>query len=279
VPHRQARGQIVEHADVFALDLHRALVEQLPEALSSLSPAPLTQGSLAVLGVERGVYQLFERGQPVYVGKSEEPLATRLDQHCRRCSGRRNIDVADMSFRCLYVDAFVDAAAPERMLIERYQEGGLAPWNNDVGFAPKDVGRNRDGGRPGTWFLDHPVAYDAVLTLSQGGRRLPMEDALRVIRTAVPFDLFRYASRKSREPRDRMDAESDYPGSQVDVPVGGTSVLNHVRAIVEGLPIGWQATVLPQGVILYKEIREYTYALAGWRKTRDGVETVAQAVH
>ncbi len=230
-----------------------------------------------MLGGERGVYQLFQDGQPVYVGKSEEPLATRLDQHRRRCSGRRNIDAADMSFSCLYVDAFVDAAAPERMLIERYQREGMAPWNNDVGFAPKDVGRNRDGGRPGTWFLDHPVAYDTDLTLPQAGQRLPMEQALRLIRTAVPFDLFRYASKKSREQRDQMDAENDYPGSRVDIPVGASSVLDHVRAIVEGLPIGWQATVLPQGVILYKENRDYTYALAGWRSTRSGVEAVIGA--
>jgi hypothetical protein len=64
-------------ADVFAL--HRALVEELPEALSALHPAPLTPGNLVVLGNERGVYQLFEREKPAYVGNSEEPLAVRLE--------------------------------------------------------------------------------------------------------------------------------------------------------------------------------------------------------
>src|SRR5262249_22641234 len=153
------RGEITKHADVFTLDLHRALVEQLPEALDQLAPVQLTESNLAVLGNERGVYQLFEREQSVYIGKSEQPLATRLDQHRRRCSGRLNIDVRDMSFRCLYVDRFVDAVSPERVLIEKYQKVGLAPWNIQEGFAPKDVGRNRDRGIPGQWFLTRPADY------------------------------------------------------------------------------------------------------------------------
>lgn len=160
-PHPR-RGEIVSHADVFALDLHRALLEQLPEALEALTPVPLAPLNLEVLGGERGVYQLFEKGQSVYVGKSEH--------HRRRCSGRLHIDVRDMSFRCLYVDRFVDAASPERVLIEEYKARGLAPWNSDEGFAPRDVGRKRDMGRPGQWFLDRPADYRALIRVDAGGR-------------------------------------------------------------------------------------------------------------
>lgn len=268
------RGEIVDHANVFALDIHRALVEQLPEALEQLGTAPLSKDNLEALGDERGVYQLFERGHPVYIGKSEEPLATRLDQHRRRCSGRQNIDIADMSFRCLYVDKFVDAASPERLLIEKYRNSGDAPWNVQEGFAPKDVGRVRDHGEPGRWFLDHPIDYQACVTVPEGGQRIPLLDALRSLKEAVPFDLLRFASSRSRSKSDREDAARDYPGRHVTLPAGPVPVLDHVRAIVEQLPPGWQATVLSQGIVIYKDNEPYHYAHTGWRRTEAGVEIV-----
>jgi hypothetical protein len=51
-------------------------------------------------------------------------------------------------------------------------------------------------------------------------------------------------------------------------------VLEHLQAIVKKLPLGWQATVLPYGVILYKETYPYRYSLAGWRRTLSGVEAL-----
>jgi hypothetical protein len=276
VPPRQRRGEIVTYADVFALDLHRALVEQLPEALDQLTPVSLVPSNLEILGSERGVYQLFERGQPVYVGKSEESLAVRLDQHRRRCSGRLNIDVGQMSFCCLYVDRFVDAASPERVLIEKYKAEGRAPWNVSEGFAPKDVGRVRDRGEPGSWFLDRPADYRALVTVPTGGGAISLLGALESLKGAVPFDLFRFASSRSRNLEDRRDAELDYSGRSVTLPVGPIPVLAHVRAIMEQLPAGWQATVLPHGVILYKERNSYNYAFDGWRRTGTGIEPVAR---
>jgi hypothetical protein len=261
---------------VFALDLHRALLEQLPEALEQLHDVPLTPANLYVLGYERGVYQLFERRRSVYVGKSEQPLASRLEQHRHRCAGRRNINVQDMSFRCLYVDRFVDAASPERVLIANYRALGRAPWNVDEGFAPKDVGRNRDKTRPGQWFIDRPADYEALIAVEGGGQAVPLLRALENLKKAVPFDLFRYASNRSGERQDRLDAETDYPGRSVVLPAGPASVLEHVRAVVSQLPVGWQATVLPHGVILYKETFPYGYALAGWRHTTTGIEALSR---
>lgn len=274
MPSQPRRGEIVTHADVFALDLHRALVEQLPEALCQLAPAPLTRRNLEVLGDERGVYRLFERGKSVYVGKTESPLAERLDQHRRRCAGRLNIDVGDMAFCCLYVDRFVDAASPERILIERYRARGLAPWNVEEGFAPKDVGRHRDHGVPGRWFLGRPVDYRALVAVPAGGQSIPLLRALEGLKEAVPFDLFRYASSRSRSSQDREDAARDYPGRYVTLPAGPAPVLVHVHAVMEQLSAGWQATVLPQGVILYKEDFLYDYALDGWRRLETGISSL-----
>ena len=180
-----------------------------------------------------------------------------------------------MSFRCLYVDRFVDAASPERMLIANYRARGQAPWNVDEGFAPKDVGHKRDMGEPGQWFIDRPANYQAPITVEEGGREVPVLRALGLLKEEVPFDLFRYASRRSRGRQDQRDAATDYPGRSVVLPVGPASVLQHVRAVVARLPVGWQATVLPHGVILYKETHDYDYALAGWRRTANGLEALS----
>jgi hypothetical protein len=274
MPSWPRRGSIDIFADVFALDLHRALVEQLPEALELLSPIPLTQKNLEPLGGERGVYQLFERNASVYIGKSELPLARRLDQHRRRCVGRRNININDMAFRCLYVDRFVDAASPERILIDKYRAEGLAPWNVEEGFAPRDVGRKRDRGKPGQWFVDRPADYEAIVVVHGGERVLSLMSALHHLKDTVPFDLFRYAHpTRSRDPKDRADA-SDYSDRTVTLGTDPQSVIDHLKTIVAVLPVGWQATVLPHGVIVYKETHDYDYALAGWRRTETGVDAL-----
>ncbi|MFC0533072.1 hypothetical protein [Phytohabitans kaempferiae] len=264
------RGRLVPHADVFAIDLYAALLEQLPGALDLLTPVSLNDANIAVLGSEHGVYQLFHAGESVYLGKSQGTLRERLRQHRRRCMGRLGIDVADMSFRCLYVDKFVDAAAPEAILIRRYRKAGLAPWNLAVGFAPKDTGRERGSGAPGRWFIDRPVNHIVSVRISDAGRPTPIDRALARLKAAVPFDLFRYASNRSRRAEDRASV-ADYKGREVQLPEGEVSLMSHLRLVAEALPPGWQITVLPQGVIVYRESVDYSYTLAGWRHGEGGV--------
>jgi hypothetical protein len=265
---------LLPYADLFAIDLNAALLEQLPSALNQLEIAPLTESNLAVLGPEHGIYQLFHKEQPVYIGKSQEELRIRLNQHRRRCSGRHNIDVADMSFRCLYVDRFVDAASPESVLIRRYKELGLAPWNIAEGFAPKDVGRGRPAGKPGRWFLEHPVRHTVVVRVPGGGEPMPVLRALAALKQAVPFDLFRYASAMSGIASDKASV-GDYAGRVVVLDEGEVPLMRHIHRIIEALPVGWQATVQPQGIEIYREAVDYAYAIDGWRHEPDGVVALA----
>jgi hypothetical protein len=275
VPAPRQRGQLAPHADVFAIDLNAALLEQLPQALNLLTPVPLTEDNLALLGPEHGIYQLFHAGRSVYFGKSQDTLRTRLGQHRRRCMGRLGIDIADMSFRCLYVDKFVDAASPESVLIQRYKEAGLAPWNIAEGFAPKDPGRGRGSGAPGQWFIDRPVNYTVAVRIEGAGRRMPLVHALAQLKAAVPFDLFRYASTRSRDARDKGSLV-DYEGREVVLEAGDVSLMSHLYAVVTALPAGWQATVQPHGVIIYRENVDYPYALDGWRHGPHGVVALAR---
>jgi hypothetical protein len=107
-----------------------------------------------------------------------------------------------------------------------------------------------------------------------GGQTIPLLSALQHLKDAVPFDLFRYASGRSDDQKDREDAERDYPGRYVALPAETAPVLAHLHVIMEQLPAGWQATVLPHGVIFYKEDYPYDYALDGWRRTEIGVEAL-----
>jgi hypothetical protein len=258
------------HADMFWLDLHSALLEQLPRALNRLTPAALNRENLGPLGDRRGVYQLLHQGAPVYIGKSERPLRIRLGEHLARCSGRHNIDPADMTFRCLYVDDLVDAAAPERQLIEQFRRAGQAPWNQSEGFAPRDPGRERDTGRPGTWFIDHPADHQRPFEIPTAGQMMTLTGVLTEIARAVPYDLFRFASRRSRRAADRQAAQV-LDQEMTTVPVGWDSALGHVGKVMEVLPAGWQATARPSGMIIYLERQDYEYTLGGWRTTDSGV--------
>lgn len=262
---RRQRGALTPFADVFSIDLNAALLAQLPNSLNELRPVALTVDNLEVLNAEHGVYQLFHQNRSVYIGKSQDPLRVRLSQHRRRCTGRLGIDVADMSFRCLYVDKFVDAAAPESVLIKRYKDEGLAAWNISEGFAPKDVGRGRPDGRPGQWFIDRPVDYRAKVEVASAGQEVTVLNALHSLKGAVPFDLFRFASAKSHLEQD-LNSIADYEGLLVTLDASAVPLMSHLRRVIEALPDGWQATVQPPGVTVYRENVDYRYAIGGWRR-------------
>lgn len=265
-PRRRERGEITSFADAFAIDLNAALLAQLPASLNALKPIALTDDNTAQLKFEHGVYQLFHEDISVYFGKSQDTLRVRLNQHRRRCEGRLGIEATDMKFRCLYVDKFVDAAAPESVLIKRYREEGLASWNISEGFAPKDVGRGRPDGRPGQWFIDRPVDYRVELDLAEvAGREISVLEALKALKRAVPFDLFRFASDKSGMDLD-LAAVEDYEGRTVVLETGSVPLMHHLRRVIEALPDGWQATVQPPGITVYREIVNYAYSISGWRR-------------
>ncbi|MFF0118220.1 GIY-YIG nuclease family protein [Micromonospora arida] len=269
-PLQRPRGEIKPYANVFAIDLHAALLDQLPQALDALKSVPLTEGNLSSLRSEHGVYQLFHAGKPVYIGKSQESLRSRLNQHRRRCMGRLGIRIDDMAFRCLYVDKFVDAASPESVLIKKYRREGLAPWNIDQGFAPKDVGHGRSLGKPGKWFLDRPVDHSIKIEVTGAGRPMAVRSALDALKSAVPFDLFRFATEGSGSAENKASV-ADYVDREVVLEAGATPLMSHLRQVVAALPIGWQATVGPPGVQIYREEVNYAYAIDGWRHGSQGV--------
>ncbi|MFD7508584.1 GIY-YIG nuclease family protein [Streptomyces sp. NPDC059853] len=248
----------------FRLSITKALGDQLAEALSSLDRAPLTRQNLDLLEEQAeserlssrsGVYQLYRGDGLVYVGKADKPLASRLGNHLRKISGRRNISIDQISFKCLYVAEDFSAVAPEKLLIKKYKADGGAPWNTN-GFGNKDPGRNRDRTVLKANHFDMLFPVDLVRPvegLKPGEHSLC--DLLAVIKEGLPYN-FRY----QEKPR--------FEEVSVTVPLAEMSADEVFRLVSAHLPGAWQISALMGYVIMYDDKR-VGYPSA-WRYYRGG---------
>lgn len=240
--------------DDFRLSVTKALGDQLGDALTKLERAALTEENLGRLHDRPGVYQLYLLGERVYVGKADESLPDRLRQHLRKISGRRNIDLSDMTFSCLYVDEDFHALAPERLLIDRFKGAGGIPWNG-TGFGPKDPGRERDTTTIKESHFDnkYPIDLDTPIHGISPGR-MTLRDFLKEIKRLLPYN-FRY---------EKLPMSNQ---SSLEVPTHAFSADEAFRMVSEKLGSDWQITALPGYVIMYAEPKDYKSA---WRYYRAG---------
>lgn len=245
----------------FKLSITRALADQLSTALEQLSPAPLTTEELNALEARPGIYELYLDGQRVYVGKAKANLPARLDQHRQKLSGRRNIDIAHVGFKCLYVDEDLDSASPERMLINAYSAAGTNPWNNN-GFGNKDPGRNRDRTEVKAAHFDahYPINLDLSLILVDEDIALRLDALVDRVKAALPYNLR----------RDKKTHIKDLREAIAVLPAGEHTVRELIELILGALPMGWQVTALPGYLILYREHADYPSANFSWTKGADG---------
>jgi hypothetical protein len=245
----------------FKLRITKALADQLFETLGELVPTALTAEALADLVEPRpGVYLLYLRGDLVYVGKAASNLRTRLGNHLRKLSGRSGIELRDVTFKCAYVDEDLDAAAPEKLLLKKYQADGRIPWNNN-GFGNKDQGRVRDktaikAGHFDTFF---PINLDIDIDL--GKSDWVLGELLARIASQTPYT-FRYE-------KDTEAAREVLSGTRLSLEPS-TTIRRAIEAALYAMPTGWQATVLPNTLILYSEEQTYKSALGWYRSTTEG---------
>ncbi|MFG2694680.1 GIY-YIG nuclease family protein [Kitasatospora sp. NPDC048407] len=241
--------------DDFRLSITKALGDQLADALSHLEHAPLSEENLARLDERPGVYQLYLGGDFVYVGKADKTLPGRLRNHLRKLSGRRNINLANVDFSCLYVAEDFSALAPEQLLISHHKEMGSIPWNNN-GFGNKDPGRQRDSTvlKKNHFDVVFPIDLDRpVEGLTPGDASL--HAFLKALKGGLPYN-FRYAE----PPRSKS--------SFVTVPRTDLSANEAFHLLSKALPDTWQVAALMGYVIMYSDSPdEYKSA---WRYFRSG---------
>lgn len=237
----------------FDFDLASALSGQLVTALTSLEEGNLTLEHLSQVPPEQGVYQLFRHGNLVYIGKADD-LRARLTQHERKISGRQNISVEEMGFKCLSVAPTWTPMALEDSLIKHYksQEDGCE-WNGN-GFGPHDPGRERE-----TTNKD-PEGFDSQFPIRENWPCMAItagawnaRNLLSALKKELPY-LFRYDTK-----------HDDYKNLQMAVPITGMTATELLTLITQALP-GWQSTRFPSHMILYKEHRGYTHGTVIWHQ-------------
>jgi 23S rRNA C2498 (ribose-2'-O)-methylase RlmM len=134
----------------FHFNFTKAVQVQFEEQLKTQPQKPLANHEAPA---EPGVYVLYRKGRPVYVGSatSGAKLSSRLKQHANKVGSRENISLDEMTCRFLAVDEDWMAVAAEKMMIDRYDPS----WQGS-GFGGHVPGRGRPGIRPIQWDEEFP---------------------------------------------------------------------------------------------------------------------------
>lgn len=228
-------------------------------SFADLDAAPLTAEKLDDLAPRDGVYQLYLAGSLVYIGKSDR-LPRRLSEHRRKIAGRHQLDLTGMTFKCLFVHRnWTDLA--EESLIRYYKNAGAGEcaWNGNS-FGPHDPGRNRETtNKPPQGFdANYPIKDDWPCKWIAAGEHRGC-DLLLSLREGLPY-LLRYQTAG----RSLKRGHPDYNDISINVPETGMPARDLLRTIAQNLA-GWQATVFPSHMILYKEARKsYTHGRVIW---------------
>jgi hypothetical protein len=250
---------LVPYSGRFEIDIIFALSSQLVNALEKLEIGSLTEIEISSLETGQGVYQLFYGKALVYVGQARS-LRKRLAEHYGKISGRKNIDVSEMGFKCVFVHPNWTALAPEDALIKHHRKlgKGNCPWNGN-GFGPHDPGRQREttNKTPEGFDANYPIKEDWPCSWIKAGE-YTAEALLRSLKRGLPYLLrFETAEPKSSKPH------PDCISANVDVPSDGMPANELLRQVAMSLP-GWQATIFPGHMILYKEQQAYRHGKVIW---------------
>lgn len=121
----------------FQFDVDKAYEDQLVSVLEASPEHPL---SAPEAPRQPGIYVLFRRGLPAYVGQARE-LRSRLNDHLKKIDNRKEISAAEVTCRFLTIDRMWEVARAEDALIRRYNP----EWNGIPGFSMHVPGRGRPG--------------------------------------------------------------------------------------------------------------------------------------
>jgi hypothetical protein len=241
--------------DLFALDLQRVLNDEILSAFAKLEPTPLDRGSLEKLRefevdnprARKGLYVLHHNRTPVYVGKADDILSDRLEEHRAKISARLNIDITSVSFRCVYLDKNWSALAHESPLIATM----ACVWNNN-GFGNHDPGRRRDGTHVKPLHFDRLYPINPEVPINVEPAEMSVRAALVLAKEGVPY-LLRFETHDGFTPR---NSHPEYEAANVTVGHSETAQ-SLLGKIVDALGPQWQVTFFFGYVILYKENKTY----------------------
>ena len=244
----------------FELNVPAALADQLLTLFEALTPAPLIPETVAALPDVQGAYTLSYLGALVYVGKTDAQAGfrERLTRHYHSVQHRWNLDPTQVGFKAVRIMVF-NSFDVEALLIDAYARmSGVRPSWNFSGFGANDPGRQREDTRSSQFNLGFPINIDIPLNLIAPGQYAPI-DLLRLLKERLPYVL-RYQTDKDpnrNTPGRWRQGHSEHADGVVQVNQPGMTMREIMVTVCGTLPPGWQATLFPERVILYKENRSY----------------------
>jgi hypothetical protein len=241
----------------FELDIPGVMRGQLPNFFATLQSESLIPENISKIPERaQGAYLLFLDETLVYVGKTDAQAGfrNRLTRHSFNIQHRKNLDPTRISFKAVRIFVF-STFDLETMLIEEYTlHHGLRPVWNVSGFGSNDPGRNREDQQPAQFDLDYPLDIDREVSLLSPGEHSLIALVL-ALKNHLPY-IFRYETGGSGAGAWRL-GHPDMVDKTISIPAGPITTRLLIQLILKALPIEWQATVLPNRVILYRENRTY----------------------
>jgi hypothetical protein len=240
----------------FEFDLPSALIQKLTHTLDEeITAAELTLENLSKVPEGQGIYQLLLNDLPVYVRKTdtEAGLHKRLEDHFWKTQHRNGLQNGAVKFKAVRIYVFT-AMDLETQLIRIYSECGHSLWNGS-GFGAHDPGRERDTTNIKQNHFDmlYPIDCDIPLQISFKGK-ISAHEALLNLKRAIPYVLrFETAPGKSRK------CHPDLENTTIEFENRDWTARSLLAEITRKLPSGWQSTIFPGWLILYKENRPYKF--------------------
>lgn len=247
----------------YEIDIEKVLRTELPIVFGGMELAPLTTEAISKIPKgAKGAYVLFENGHPVYAGKTDtrHGFRDRLERHAFTIQHRRNIDPATIGFKAIRILVFSNFDV-EAILIDALRKADTTAlkWN-DSGFGSNDPGHRREMQEPAAFDVERPVDIDRPLDLLAGTHSLL--ELLIKLKDDLPY-ILRYQTdhiEGKKNPEHYRKGHEDQRRAPPVVTSMSDTMRTVLRKILLALPDGWQATVFPDRVILYKESVHYPHA-------------------
>jgi hypothetical protein len=236
----------------YEIDIEKILRQELPAFFAAVAPAALTAAKVeAIPARTKGAYMLLLDGHPVYAGKTDtrHGFRDRLGRHYSTIQHRIGLDPARISFKAVRIFVFSSFDVEALLIEETRQSDSTALKWNDRGFGSNDPGHNREGQEPANFDKDFPVDIDRPLDFLAPGAAMTVHEALLHLKKGLPYVL-RYETDLAVEAR----------AVSMTVPSAPVTARRVLQAALDALPPGWQVTVFPGRLILYREAQTYPYA-------------------
>jgi hypothetical protein len=251
----------------FELDIPSMMQATLPAFFDNLSAEALVPEKIFEIPEKaQGAYLLLLNETIVYVGKTDAQAGfrQRLSRHYKNVQHRKNLDPSSVSFKAVRVFVF-NTFDLETMLIEEYTRSAqLRPIWNTSGFGSNDPGHRRENQDPAAFDVRHPVDIDRSIDVINPGVHEILSVILR-LKEILPYT-FRFESDGSGRSAWR-NGHADMRGNSVTIPKGIQTTRSILLTCLAVMGSAWQATILPNRVILYKENSTYGSQLEVLRGT------------